>query len=212
MLSFSWVAAQLAASQEGLSSMSVSECVKYPQPCLIFAQYLWLNCRYLSRLVLLSIFETQRNPLHKWPVCSQAVRWDNYWVFGLCPSSGILETRKHNVSETGSVSVLRREWKTPTQLGPVERANLSYYTGLPFHDYTDKPPLTFVTPPPRVIYSPNILKVSGTNFPEAPWAPQSTYLDHTQHLVWSRIQHPGCAPPRDHRFGWEVRYFRFETP
>jgi hypothetical protein len=21
----------------------------------------------------------------------------NYWVFGLCPSSGILETRKHNV-------------------------------------------------------------------------------------------------------------------
>jgi hypothetical protein len=31
----------------------------------------------------------------------------NYWVFGLCPSSGILETRKHNVSETGSVSVPR---------------------------------------------------------------------------------------------------------
>jgi hypothetical protein len=31
----------------------------------------------------------------------------NYWVFELCPSSGILETRKHNVSETGTVSVLR---------------------------------------------------------------------------------------------------------
>jgi hypothetical protein len=31
----------------------------------------------------------------------------NYWVFGLCPSSGILETRKHDDSETGSVSVLR---------------------------------------------------------------------------------------------------------
>jgi hypothetical protein len=31
----------------------------------------------------------------------------NYWVFGLCSSSGILKTRKHNVSETGSVSVLR---------------------------------------------------------------------------------------------------------
>jgi hypothetical protein len=31
----------------------------------------------------------------------------NYWVLGFCPSSGILETRKHNVSETGSVSVLR---------------------------------------------------------------------------------------------------------
>jgi hypothetical protein len=31
----------------------------------------------------------------------------NHWVFGLCPSSGILETREHNVSETESVSVLR---------------------------------------------------------------------------------------------------------
>jgi hypothetical protein len=33
--------------------------------------------------------------------------FQNYWVLGLCSSSGILETRKHNVSETGSVSVLR---------------------------------------------------------------------------------------------------------
>jgi hypothetical protein len=48
-----------------------------------------------------------------------------YWVFGLCPSSGILETRKHNVSETESVSVLRSGGKTPTQLGTLERANLS---------------------------------------------------------------------------------------
>jgi hypothetical protein len=31
----------------------------------------------------------------------------NYWVFVLSPSSGILETRIYNVSETGSVSVLR---------------------------------------------------------------------------------------------------------
>jgi hypothetical protein len=31
----------------------------------------------------------------------------DYWVFGLFPSFGILETRRHNVSETGSVSVLR---------------------------------------------------------------------------------------------------------
>jgi hypothetical protein len=34
----------------------------------------------------------------------------NYWVFGLFPSSGILGTRKHNVSKTGSVSVLRCGW------------------------------------------------------------------------------------------------------
>jgi hypothetical protein len=32
----------------------------------------------------------------------------NFWVSGLCISSGILNIRKHNVSETGSVSVLRR--------------------------------------------------------------------------------------------------------
>jgi hypothetical protein len=31
----------------------------------------------------------------------------HYWVFGLCPSSGVLETIKHNVSETGSVSVFK---------------------------------------------------------------------------------------------------------
>jgi hypothetical protein len=27
----------------------------------------------------------------------------NYWGFGLCPSSGILKTGNHNVSETGTV-------------------------------------------------------------------------------------------------------------
>jgi hypothetical protein len=30
-----------------------------------------------------------------------------YWGFGLCSLSGILETRKHNVSETESFSLLR---------------------------------------------------------------------------------------------------------
>jgi hypothetical protein len=27
-----------------------------------------------------------------------------YWVSGLCPSSGIINTRNHSVSETGSVT------------------------------------------------------------------------------------------------------------
>jgi hypothetical protein len=31
----------------------------------------------------------------------------NHCVPGLCPSPGILNTRKHNVSEIGSVSILR---------------------------------------------------------------------------------------------------------
>jgi hypothetical protein len=47
---------------------------------------------------------------------------------GLFPLSGILENRKHDDSETGSVSVLMwKGEKTPTQLGPLERANLSHW-------------------------------------------------------------------------------------
>jgi hypothetical protein len=54
----------------------------------------------------------------------------NYWVLGLCPSSDILNTRKHNVSETGSVSILRRGRETPTLLDPLERFNLSHWMGI----------------------------------------------------------------------------------
>jgi hypothetical protein len=31
----------------------------------------------------------------------------NHWLSGLGPSSGIVNARKHNASETGSISVLR---------------------------------------------------------------------------------------------------------
>jgi hypothetical protein len=52
-----------------------------------------------------------------------------YWVFGLFPSSGILETGKHDVSETGCVSVLRCGGEdTYSQLGPLDRANLNHWT------------------------------------------------------------------------------------
>jgi hypothetical protein len=49
----------------------------------------------------------------------------NYWGFGLCAWSCILETRK-NFSETGCVSVLRWDGKTPTPLFPLERADLKH--------------------------------------------------------------------------------------
>jgi hypothetical protein len=52
----------------------------------------------------------------------------NYWVFGLRPSSGILETTEHNISETRSASVLRLEGETSTLLGPLEEANLNHWT------------------------------------------------------------------------------------
>jgi hypothetical protein len=55
----------------------------------------------------------------------------NYKVyFRLYPSSGIYKTKNHNVSKTGSVSVLR--WMGQdrhTQLGPLERASLSDWYG-----------------------------------------------------------------------------------
>jgi hypothetical protein len=42
-----------------------------------------------------------------WTTSVNSVSVRNYWVFGHCLSFGILETGKHNVLETGSVSVLR---------------------------------------------------------------------------------------------------------
>jgi hypothetical protein len=42
----------------------------------------------------------------------------NHWIPGLCPSSGILNTRKHNVSETESVQLLRLALsKVPNRVG-----------------------------------------------------------------------------------------------
>jgi hypothetical protein len=38
--------------------------------------------------------------------------------FGIFPSSGIVENRKHDVSETGSVSVLRVKGGEDTSVGP----------------------------------------------------------------------------------------------
>jgi hypothetical protein len=50
----------------------------------------------------------------------------NYRVFWLCPSSGILETRKHNVSETGSFSYSGRGEDTYS-VAPLERTNLNHW-------------------------------------------------------------------------------------
>jgi hypothetical protein len=52
----------------------------------------------------------------------------NYLVSGLCSSSGIVNTTKHNISETGSVLFSGDGWETPTLLGPLEKANLNHWT------------------------------------------------------------------------------------
>jgi hypothetical protein len=51
----------------------------------------------------------------------------DYWVFGLCPSSGILKTQKNTTFRKlvfGNWICFRlqvRGQETPTQLGPLER-------------------------------------------------------------------------------------------
>jgi hypothetical protein len=44
---------------------------------------------------------------------------------GLCPSSGILNTKKHNVQKLDMFSCSGNEMETSTLSGPLERANLN---------------------------------------------------------------------------------------
>jgi hypothetical protein len=54
---------------------------------------------------------------------------ENYWAYGLCSSSGILNTRKHNVSETICFRPHLMGWETPTLLGPLELASITGSSG-----------------------------------------------------------------------------------
>jgi hypothetical protein len=41
-------------------------------------------------------------------VLTKLYKTQDYWVFGLCPSSSILkDTKEHSISEIGSVSIFR---------------------------------------------------------------------------------------------------------
>jgi hypothetical protein len=51
----------------------------------------------------------------------------NHWVLGVCLPSGILKTRKHNVSETGSVFLFWWEDGVPTLLGPLESVKFIHW-------------------------------------------------------------------------------------
>jgi hypothetical protein len=53
----------------------------------------------------------------------------DYWVFGLCPSSGILKTQKKATFWKFYMFPSSGEgWETPTLLGLLKRANLSHWT------------------------------------------------------------------------------------
>jgi hypothetical protein len=66
----------------------------------------WVDPRTIVRLVVLHNL--------KIPMTSSGIEPSTFWI----------TMKKHNVSETGSVYVLRCG-KTPTLLGPIERANLN---------------------------------------------------------------------------------------
>jgi hypothetical protein len=62
---------------------------------------------------------------------------------GLFTSSVIPENRKHDVSETGSFSVLRWGRKTPTQFDPLERTNFNHWPShLALHLMTETDPVS----------------------------------------------------------------------
>jgi hypothetical protein len=43
----------------------------------------------------------------------------NYWVFGLCPSSGIPKNTEHNIGKLYLFPSSRVGWETPSILGPL---------------------------------------------------------------------------------------------
>jgi hypothetical protein len=61
----------------------------------------------------------------------------NYWVFGLFPLSGILGTRKFDVSETGSASVLRCGGKKPEDRNRSSNSDCDTPSPEPIRIYSD---------------------------------------------------------------------------
>jgi hypothetical protein len=60
--------------------------------------------RYIPRYTYVTAEET--SPMGFKDLEKKKRNHQNYWVFGSCTSSCILESRKHNFSETGSLSFL----------------------------------------------------------------------------------------------------------
>jgi hypothetical protein len=55
-----------------------------------------------------------------------AYNTQSYWIFGIFPSSGVLETIKLDVSETGSVSVLKLEGEDTYSVGSLRKTMLKW--------------------------------------------------------------------------------------
>jgi hypothetical protein len=88
-------------------------CISSPRKCRLFSHTsnntLKLEGIWRRACVILTV-QVDYKGFWRWCIILRSTG-----VFGLWPSSSILEIRKHTVSETGSVSVLRWGRKTPAQ-------------------------------------------------------------------------------------------------
>jgi hypothetical protein len=74
---------------------------------------------------------TYKTLLYVW--CRQISYAQNYWVFGLFPSSGILEITTFRKLYLFRPQV-KVKVKTPTQLGPLKRVNLNHWFNISFKE------------------------------------------------------------------------------
>jgi hypothetical protein len=72
----------------------------------------------------IGFFFRKTNAVSIWGLLAMVYTTQNLWVSGPCPSSGILNTRKHNVTETGSVFVFSWGGNTHNLLGPLEKLDM----------------------------------------------------------------------------------------
>jgi hypothetical protein len=81
-----------------LDAPDIHTCSKPEMAFLLF----WGPSRYILKQYWAENLKKKTVYLTILKVLTMVCNTQNYWDFGLCPSSGILETRKDNVSETRS--------------------------------------------------------------------------------------------------------------
>jgi hypothetical protein len=69
-----------------------------------FRHPLIISSLFCGQNILLSTLSRTPSVCRFWRVLTMVYNSQNYWVFGVFPSSGILKNRKNNVSETDPVS------------------------------------------------------------------------------------------------------------
>jgi hypothetical protein len=111
-----------------------------PSPPPFPRKLIWLDLRIFHmpwRYFVIEQFRTHSSiPIGNWYAIQLRCEWvlmkqnsysvQNYWDFWLCPLSGILETRKHNVRKLDLFPSSGEGGKTPL-LDPLEWGNLNHW-------------------------------------------------------------------------------------